>query len=239
MVGFCSGKWRLPRSSLPYFCDYSTKRQLCYSDVLCRNVIRIIISSGIFKIEISDRILGPRSTCTCSCLSGIPNLPNLPEMDMLSTRSYLELGGLQPSQHRLNHHSPGADTPESSPATEKSDINLSPPGKSAPRSAKLSKSNSEKTVTVGHPRKRGRPRLETTKDAAAIEVSNPGEPVNRKDPFTNSAAGAATSNPSGATDIQTEERGNHPGPQNPRRTARTDPAECIRSDGPRARGRDL
>ncbi|KAJ5973557.1 hypothetical protein N7481_010767 [Penicillium waksmanii] len=90
-----------------------------------------------------------------------PEPPELP--DMLSARSYLELGGgLQPSQQSYHHHHPlGVDTPDSSPATEKLEINAS--ASTSPRS------NSEKTVTVGHPRKRGRPRLETTKDAAAIE----------------------------------------------------------------------
>lgn len=83
-----------------------------------------------------------------------------PLSDTLSTRSYL-VEGLQP-QHQQPQLCSEIDTPDSLPTEKIED----PSGKSAPRSAR---SNSEKTV-VGRPRKRGRPRLETTKDAAAIEV---------------------------------------------------------------------
>lgn len=86
--------------------------------------------------------------------------------DMLSTRSYLELDEPQ-RQHR-----PELETPDSLPSlpsieNEKIEIQSSSEGKSGPRLAKPD--NSEKTVTVGQSRKRGRPRLETAKDAAAIE----------------------------------------------------------------------
>ena len=91
-----------------------------------------------------------------------------PQPDMLSARSYLELGLGAPQ----THHSDELHTPDSLPATGRTHANPSQENqaKSAPHPAKPS--NSEKTVTVGHQRKRGRPRLETTKDAAAIEVSD-------------------------------------------------------------------
>ena len=96
-----------------------------------------------------------------------------PQSDMLSValsaRSYLELGELAPGAET----SQSSETPhslESAPGTP-----LERDGKSGPhlRSRRALPAMSEKTETgPDQPvRKRGRPRLETAKDAVAIEVN--------------------------------------------------------------------
>ncbi|KAJ5112348.1 hypothetical protein N7532_000393 [Penicillium argentinense] len=94
-----------------------------------------------------------------------------PLSDTLSARSYLELGGL-----RVSHEAdtPTPDSLQETTATLPSVQPVSVEGKSGPRSPTQKPLGSEKTVKAGDPpaglpRKRGRPRLETTKNAAAVE----------------------------------------------------------------------
>ena len=195
-------------------------------------------------------------------MSGSGSHPALPLSDALSARSYFEFGldeiqapvrlesGPAPSNSRTISNSP----------TSRESIEI--PRKSGPHLRRRGRQpipkESEKTETAPNAqdplqgndrpvRKRGRPRIETAKDAAAIEVCN-GQHckcgvtcridggawqwsvrLSTKTYADSRNVGTPLANQAGTAHIPPEEGGDHSDSQDSRRATRTGPPERVRS----------
>jgi hypothetical protein len=136
--------------------------------------------------------------------------------DMLSSRSYLELSHEGPQEeaptarNKQNYnHSMGQLSPEIKDEPER---RLRPRKKRTPLMAPGNPDQAENRNSAAPDRparKRGRPRLDTVKDAAAIEVDPKCPSVIEKSILT-SSPGTPSADSAGATYLPTQKRGHNP-----------------------------
>jgi hypothetical protein len=139
--------------------------------------------------------------------------------DMLSSRSYLDLSPERPQD--LPRRELG---PEIKQEPERS---LRPRNKRAPKAPEIADQlaiNRESAAPDRPARKRGRPRLETVKDAAAIEV---GCDIISLRSTSLTPAGTSSTDPACPAHLPTKKGVNYPVSQISRRWARTDLGECV------------
>jgi hypothetical protein len=138
-------------------------------------------------------------------------------LDMLSARSYLEL-----SQEDVSTLSR-----ELSPEIKaESDRHLRPRKGPTSQAPGIPDRVDRNLAAPDRPvRKRGRPRLDTAKDATAIEVDL-GPPA--IETLLTRPIGTPSADPTGATHLSSQKGEYHPGSQISRQYTRADPRECIR-----------
>jgi hypothetical protein len=159
--------------------------------------------------------------------------------DMLSSRSYLELfqersrGGAPTARIEQDNRQPMMQpSPESKDEPERRLRSRKKPTSPMVSDIPDQAENRNSAAPDRPARKRGRPRLETAKDAAAIEV-DPAGPHMIETSMLTSSTGTPSADSAGATYLPTQKGGHNPNPEISRRFTRTNTRECRGSTRPR------